>query len=723
MALGLVLVCAILEAAAKQSGGLIIGTAEIVAEISAFIVLLRILSKSGAVPRPYNSPLALGFIFLAIADAAYVARFYVFKLPADSITSILLTKLPYALGFASWILALLRTRLHERSSWSASTTIAGLLITTPIAARFVFLPFLVQAKATGLSPATVGEAANILLLFCLLNVAIQTYVKARDLAWSIFSVGLFALVLGDWAIRVETLLGSTPKFGVYEFLWGFGVILCSAVTLTSLSELNLTRSSERHSLLSAYKAVSASICLIPILFICLSQDSLLSSIKVIAIGTVATTIISAFLGHLLVGQIQILSSKLASFVSESYTQPDVHGTDSALREELREVYEKFLEAKIDQDRRKLSLEQAFAKQQALADLARQVAHDIRSPLAALNCAVQSTAELPEDDRVLIRTATSRIRDISNSLLQSYKSPQETVVASDPQSPELIDGTISTLLSEKRIQYRDTEGLQINFTRDEDAKWVFIKVDSNQFPRILSNLVDNAVEACAQRKSKNIKIETSIRDSQFELVVRDNGKGIPKDLLNRIGQRGFTSGKPQGNGLGLHHAVQQVKNWLGNLTVQSVENEGTEVRISLPVCEAPSWFKKSITLRPNSEVIVIDDDPSIHEIWRKRLGGTAIHATNIQVRNFSNPTTFLRYLAEDYKPNDGIQRDFLIDLEFLGSELNGLDLARRIPEGGTSTTTLITSHADERTLRDECASAGYGLLPKVLAGTIPVVLKK
>jgi signal transduction histidine kinase len=60
------------------------------------------------------------------------------------------------------------------------------------------------------------------------------------------------------------------------------------------------------------------------------------------------------------------------------------------------------------------------KYEALNALSAQVAHDIRSPLAALNTCLQLLPYVPEKQRVLMRNAADRINDIANNLLQQYK---------------------------------------------------------------------------------------------------------------------------------------------------------------------------------------------------------------------------------------------------------------------------------------------------------------
>ena len=70
---------------------------------------------------------------------------------------------------------------------------------------------------------------------------------------------------------------------------------------------------------------------------------------------------------------------------------------------------------------------------------------------------------------------------------------------------------------------------------------------------------------------------------IEIVVKDNGNGIPKKVQDKIFQPFFTT-KPtgQGTGLGLSLSYDIVKAHGGELTVESSEKEGTELKIILPI---------------------------------------------------------------------------------------------------------------------------------------------
>ena len=64
-------------------------------------------------------------------------------------------------------------------------------------------------------------------------------------------------------------------------------------------------------------------------------------------------------------------------------------------------------------------EERETAKKALTTLTAQVAHDIRSPLTALNTCLKNLPQLPEKQRILMENASNRINDIANNLLQQY----------------------------------------------------------------------------------------------------------------------------------------------------------------------------------------------------------------------------------------------------------------------------------------------------------------
>ena len=226
-----------------------------------------------------------------------------------------------------------------------------------------------------------------------------------------------------------------------------------------------------------------------------------------------------------------------------------------------------------------------AKKQALFELAEQVAHDIRSPLAALKTFEADLPEISEDKRANVRKAVSRIGDIANDLLNKYNmnsASENSGSGSEPATVENISGILASVMMEKRLQFRSRGDIKIGAHKDFCLE-SFAVVQPIEFSRLISNLINNAVEACGE--SGTVQIAVASDPSNHRIVIQDSGKGIPKELLPRLGRRGETFGKVGGSGLGLFHAKQSVERWGGSLSIDSSLGVGTKVVITLPSSRA------------------------------------------------------------------------------------------------------------------------------------------
>ncbi|MFM2152966.1 MAG: hypothetical protein RL199_1401 [Pseudomonadota bacterium] len=98
--------------------------------------------------------------------------------------------------------------------------------------------------------------------------------------------------------------------------------------------------------------------------------------------------------------------------------------------------------------------------------------------------------------------------------------------------------------------------------------------------VLSSLVRNAFDASPSRAA--VSLEVSSGEAGVEFVVRDRGHGMPPDVLARAGEPFFTTKlEGQGTGLGLFLARTFAERLGGRLDVESVEGEGTTLRLRLP----------------------------------------------------------------------------------------------------------------------------------------------
>ncbi len=355
------------------------------------------------------------------------------------------------------------------------------------------------------------------------------------------------------------------------------------------------------------------------------------------------------------------------------------------------------------------------KMNALIDLAAGVAHDIRSPLTALDIIIKDIQNIPEQQRIVIRNAANRINDIANNLLTQYKHSknQENNGNVIDIKPELISELLLSLISEKRAQYRnDTLKLLINI--DEDAYGKFAVISSSTFKRVLSNLIDNSKEAEADQ----IKVDLSILDvknrSKLLFRIHDNGCGIPQESLHKIINGERFSTKENGHGLGLPHAIKMVeKEWGGTLNIRLMEESaGTIIEILLPEVAPSKWFLSQLTVQSKDTIVIVDDDESIHQVWNKRFYD--IHG-NLKFINYYSPQDLL---ALDKNTLAAINL-FLIDYEFIGCNESGLDIIERLNIAGRAY--LVTSRHEDYHIRERSEKIGLKMIPKAFAVYIPIIL--
>lgn len=341
--------------------------------------------------------------------------------------------------------------------------------------------------------------------------------------------------------------------------------------------------------------------------------------------------------------------------------------------------------------------------QEKAFLAKQVSHDIRSPLTALEIIMSDTQELPEQKRTIVRYATRRIKDIANNLLQDYKN---TYTSSDEVIPCLLSQVTENLLSEKRTNLQKTN-IEICFDLDYHSYGLFTCVNAKKLRRVLSNIIDNSIEAI--NNQGRISISLYAKNNFCTLEIQDTGCGIPHNILTKVTTQGFTHGKKgSGHGLGLSYALQCMKSWGGNLLIDSKMGTGTSVKLIFPQIETPEWFLPKLNIVKGQKVIILDDDLSIHEVWKKRFS-----QYDVELHNFISPNSIEKWFAAHHHPNNL----YLFDYEILPAQESGLELAQRLKI--IEQTTLVTSYFEEESLQKKCHALGLKGFLKNLASIIPI----
>lgn len=372
---------------------------------------------------------------------------------------------------------------------------------------------------------------------------------------------------------------------------------------------------------------------------------------------------------------------------------------------------------------RLRLDQAQAQERQLidtrarAELAEQVAHDIRSPLTALEATTGDMASMPEKKRLQIRSALTRIRDIANGLLDRRRADVResgSIANRSDSSTQLLSNLIEPIISEKRLALGPGSGIKVQSPNDAGSYGLFVRVDPVEFKRVLSNLINNAMEAL-NGNSGTVRVTSSKWDSQILIAVNDDGKGIPPEVLAKLGQRGASFGKAGGSGLGLHHARASAEAWGGRLEIASEIGEGTTVTLVLPAASAPGWFVPEIATARSGLVVVLDDDEGIHQVWRDRLNALGTDGQTVEARGFFTPQDLRGWIKEN--PIDASRALYLLDHDLAGFPETGLSLAAEL--GLERRAILVTGRHEDAIVLEECRKLGIRMLPKELAPLIPI----
>lgn len=224
-----------------------------------------------------------------------------------------------------------------------------------------------------------------------------------------------------------------------------------------------------------------------------------------------------------------------------------------------------------------------SKMAQLGALTAMVAHELRNPLGSVRTSSYTIDKLSRKAGLDFGKQTTRIShavdrcDATISQLLSYAASKEVSL-----SEVIVTDWLETLLTEEAGKLP----VWAEIVFEDGATGVSATLDATKLGQSISNLLTNAVQAyTSQFKNSNIptsRIDVSASCSKFGLniIVADNGPGIPADKLPMVKEPLFTT-KSFGPGLGLAIADQVVRLHGGSLAIQSGEGKGTTVTITLP----------------------------------------------------------------------------------------------------------------------------------------------
>jgi signal transduction histidine kinase len=250
------------------------------------------------------------------------------------------------------------------------------------------------------------------------------------------------------------------------------------------------------------------------------------------------------------------------------------------------------------------------------EIANQVAHDIRSPLAALENIDLNQLPNKADIR-LAKDSIKRLSGIASMLLEKGR-PENL--------GQLSDINLCTLIN-NIIDFKEIEFANRKIEKKISNQEYFANINEIKFGSILSNLITNAFEA--SDKNSLLLIESEIINQNYVITIKDQGKGIPPNLLQKLGKEKITFDKKDGNGLGIFDAFQTINSWGGTIDITSQVNYGTTIKIILPIIPAK--------INHSSLNVLIDNDELVCITWemKAKKSGQNLKIFKSSIEVFSN----------------------------------------------------------------------------------------
>lgn len=207
-------------------------------------------------------------------------------------------------------------------------------------------------------------------------------------------------------------------------------------------------------------------------------------------------------------------------------------------------------------------------------LAAGIAHEIRNPLTSLKGFLQLIATG--------RTYNNRYYSIMKSeLLRIESIISGLLMLSKPQVYNYIHIDLRKLMLDT-VEQLQMQGYpqHIRMVYREDHRPLWVRGVEVQLRQVFINVLKNAIEAMENGGVITIELSLETDDGKVSIRIQDEGTGIPKEQLAKIGQPFYTT-KDKGTGLGLMVTYKIIDNHHGHIAAESEVGVGTTFTIQLP----------------------------------------------------------------------------------------------------------------------------------------------
>ena len=248
-------------------------------------------------------------------------------------------------------------------------------------------------------------------------------------------------------------------------------------------------------------------------------------------------------------------------------------------DELRRLVDAFNQMADDLQRQRGELERTN-RLAAWADMARQVAHDIKNPLTPIQLNAEHLRRVHLDQgRPLGALVDECVANILGQVrLLRQISSEFSSFATSPE-PKPVETSLSDLVGEVVEPYRVGLVGRVDVESRVPASLPAVRIDRMLVGRALTNVIENALHAMPN--GGTLTVDAALAPNQMvQLRVTDTGMGMDAEAIAKIFEPYFST-KAIGTGLGLTIAKRNVEANLGTIAVTSEKGRGTSVTMTLP----------------------------------------------------------------------------------------------------------------------------------------------
>jgi len=297
------------------------------------------------------------------------------------------------------------------------------------------------------------------------------------------------------------------------------------------------------------------------------------------LATVCFILIAAALGYYMAERIADPVSRLTR-ATRRIARGDLEGRILATSaDEFRRLVEAFNSMAADLLRQRAELERTN-RLAAWADMARQVAHDIKNPLTPVQLSAEHLRRVHEDrGRPLSPVLESCVDTILSQvrLLRQISSEFSSFAAAPVAT--LKPASLNEVVDEVMRPYATSLGRSIDLRLDLAADLPELRLDPVLVGRALVNLVENALHAMPG--GGRLTVSTARAGEAVRLSVIDTGVGMDEAARGRLFEPYFST-RAAGTGLGLTIAKRNVELNGGTIEVESARGRGTTVTLTFPI---------------------------------------------------------------------------------------------------------------------------------------------